>query len=226
MIYGYARVSTDQQNLERQLRNIRHTAEVDRIYSEHYTGTTLERPEFKKLMKVVKSGDTIIFDSVSRMSRTADEGMELYKYLFNKGIELVFITEPHINTAVYRATLNAGVPMTGTEVDCILKGVNEYLMILAGQQIRIAFDQAEKERNDIADRVKQGMETARLNGKTIGRPKGATSESEASKQAKAKILVHSKTFGGSLTNSDLASMLGISRTTLIKYIKELKELEA
>lgn len=82
-IYGYCRISTKQQSIDRQIRNIK--AEYDKavILTEVYTGTKQDRPEWNKLYKKVKAGDAIVFDSASRMSRNADE--ELY----NKSIELV-----------------------------------------------------------------------------------------------------------------------------------------
>lgn len=79
MKFGYCRVSTAHQKLERQIDNIREAfPDVDRIYTEKFTGIKIERPEFEKLLKRIRPGDTIIFDSVSRMSRNAEEGMELY----------------------------------------------------------------------------------------------------------------------------------------------------
>ena len=76
MIYGYCRISTAKQNIERQIRNILSVYPDAVIYQEAYTGTKLyERKEFDKLLKRVKSGDTIVFDSVSRMSRSADDGI-------------------------------------------------------------------------------------------------------------------------------------------------------
>ena len=74
MIYGYARGSTPAQNIERQIRNIRAQYPDAKIYSDVYTGTTSDRPQWNKLLKKLKSCDTIVFDSVSRMSRDADEG--------------------------------------------------------------------------------------------------------------------------------------------------------
>ncbi len=70
MIYGYVRVSTDKQNIDRQIRNILAVDASAKIYKEVFTGTkTTGRHEFQKLLNKVQSGDTIIFDSVSRMSR-------------------------------------------------------------------------------------------------------------------------------------------------------------
>ena len=92
MIYGYVRVSTDKQNIDRQIRNILAVDASAKIYQEIFTGTkTTGRHEFQKLLNKVQSGDTIIFDSVSRMSRNASEGFELYKKLFDDGVNLVFI---------------------------------------------------------------------------------------------------------------------------------------
>ena len=122
-----------------------------------------------------KPGDTIVFDSVSRMSRDAEEGFALYEDLYNKGVELIYIKEPHINTSTYKKALQNNVSMTGTNVDYILEGVNKYLMALAKEQIKLAFEQSEKEVKDLHQRTKEGIETARLNGKQIGQKQGAKS---------------------------------------------------
>ena len=90
MIYGYARVSTFKQNIERQIRNIIKIYPTAKIIEEEYTGTKIEgRKKFEQLLKIVRAGDTIIFDSVSRMSRNAETGFQVYQDLFDRGIELV-----------------------------------------------------------------------------------------------------------------------------------------
>lgn len=93
MVYGYARTSTPKQKILRQTENIKEYANkndltITEIFAEAYTGTSVDRPEFQKLLKKVKTGDIIIFDSVSRMSRDENEGFDLYTDLFNKGIQL------------------------------------------------------------------------------------------------------------------------------------------
>lgn len=185
MRYGYCRVSTQKQNIERQVRNIKNNYDDAVIVQEAYTGTKVEgRKEFNKLLKTVKPGDTIIFDSVSRMSRNAEEGFELYQELFNKGIELIFIKEPHINTETYKKALTNNIKLTGTNVDFILEGVNKYLLALAKEQIKLAFEQSEKEVKDLQQRTKEGIETARLNGKQIGRQEGTKVTTKKSIEAK------------------------------------------
>ena len=222
MIYGYARISRPQQNIDRQIRNIKEKYPEAVIVEEAYTGTTIERPKWQRLLSMVKAGDTIIFDSVSRMSRDAEEGFAAYEELFSRGIELVFLKEPMIDTAAFRRALTASVPLTGGNVDLILNGVNAFLLELAREQIKIAFAQAEKEVADLHQRTREGIETARLAGKQIGRAAGARIETKKAREAKQKILQHSRSFSGNLDDTDMCTLAGISRNTLYKYKRELK----
>lgn len=223
-VYGYARVSTETQVLERQIKNILKYDADAIVITEKATGTKIDvRTEFNKLLKKVKQGDTIIFDSVSRMSRNAQEGFELYHKLFEQGVELVFLKEPHINTETYKKALNTNLAMTGTNVDSILKGINEYLMILAKEQIRIAFEQSEKEVKDLQQRTKEGIEVARANGKQIGRAKGTKLETKKSIKAKEVIKKHSKKFYGTLKDSEVMAICGCAKATYYKYCKEIEQ---
>lgn len=135
----------------------------------------------------------------------------------------MFLKEPHINTDTYKKAMMNQVAMTGDKVDFILEGVNKYLMELAKEQIRIAFEQAEKEVADLHQRTKEGIETARLNGKQIGQAKGTTYETQKAKVAKDIIRRHNKSFGGSLTDTETMKQAGISRKSFYKYKRELRE---
>ena len=213
MEYGYARISTIQLSYSNA-----------HIVKEIFTGTKIQsRKELDKLLKLVKEGDTIIFDSVSRMSRNAEEGFKLYQELYHKGIELVFLKEPHINTATYKNALESNIQMTGTNVDFILEGINQYLMALAKEQIRLAFEQAEKEVQDLHQRTKEGIETARLNGKQIGQKKGARLIVKKAAPAKEQIRKYNKDFGGQLNNQETWELIGISKMTFYKYKREIME---
>ena len=223
MIYGYCRVSTQSQNIERQVRNILAVFPDAEIIREVYTGTTFQgRDKLEKLLKKVRRDDTIVFDSVSRMSRSAEEGFCLYQVLFNKGVHLVFLKEPHINTDTYRKALAAKVELTGDKVDFILVGVNQYLMELAKEQIRIAFEQSQKEVDDLRQRTREGMETAKMNGKQIGQRPGSKLHVKKSDAAKKAIQIYSKDFGGSLSDKDVMKLAGISPNTYYKYKAELR----
>lgn len=138
-IYGYCRISTAKQSIDRQVRNIRAEYPTAHIVQEAYTGTSILRPEWSKLYRILKEGDTVVFDSVSRMSRNAEEGFSLYEDLYHKGIRLIFLKEHHIDTKTYKKALSGSIAMTGTNVDFILKGINEYLMALAKEQIQCLF---------------------------------------------------------------------------------------
>ena len=220
--YGYCRKSQQKQNIERQIRNIKAEYPNAIIIQEAYTGTTIDRKEWNKLYKAVKAGDTIIFDSVSRMSRNAVEGFTAYEELFRRGVELVFLKEPHINTKTFKTAIETAIPMTGTNLDFILDGVNKYLMALAKEQIIIAFQQAEKEVADLHQRTREGIETARLNGKQIGLKQGTKLNVKKSAPAKEAIRKYSKDFDGVLVDAEVIKLAGISRNTYYKYKRELK----
>ena len=221
MLYGYARISNPKQSIDRQIRNIKAKYPDAVIVDEAFTGTTSSRPKWQRLFSHVKSGDQIVFDSVSRMSRNAEDGFRDYEALYYRGVELIFLKEPMIDTSTFRNALSSSVPLTGTNVDLILEGVNRFLMELAREQIRLAFEQAEKEVADLHQRTKEGLETARLNGKQIGRIAGARVTTKKSIHAKAVIQKHSKDFNGSLTDKELIRLLGIARNTYYKYKQEL-----
>jgi DNA invertase Pin-like site-specific DNA recombinase len=161
--YGYCRISQRKQSIERQIRNIKAEYPDAVIIEEAYTGTTIDRKQWNGLYKRVKAGDTVIFDSVSRMRRNADEGFTAYEELYNRGVNLVFLKEPHINTDTYKQALESNIKLTGGSVDFILEGVNKYLMALAKEQIRLAFEQSEKEVEDLHQRTREGLITAKLN---------------------------------------------------------------
>lgn len=117
----------------------------------------------EKLLKAVKPGDTIIFDSVSRLSRNAAEGFADYELLYNKGVNLIFIKEPHINTDTYKAAGSQSLAFTGNDIaDIYIDATNKVLMILAQRQIQLAFEQAEKEVADLHERTAEGIKTAKL----------------------------------------------------------------
>ena len=96
----------------------------------------------------------------------------MYEELYHKGINLIFLKEPHISTETYKKALQGGIPTTGTDIDCILEGINKYLLLLAKEQIKLAFEQSEKEVHDLRQRTREGLQTAKLAGKQIGQIQG------------------------------------------------------
>lgn len=239
-LYGYARVSTKTQRLDRQIRSIEEFSNgrnIERIYKEKFTGTKLDRPEFKRLLKVIKPGDTIIFDSVSRMSRTADEGYQLYMQLMNKGVELIFINEPHISTSYYKKMqakkiniATSGKASVDKLIQTVLDAITEFQNDETREKIRIAFEQSQKEVDDLHTRISAGIKATKANNvmlpeserKQIGRAKGQKVETKKAKVAKDKIRKMSKDFDGNMSDKEIIEILRISRNSYYKYKKELK----
>ena len=224
MIFGYCRISTKKQKIERQKKNILEKFPTAKIYEEIYTGTKSDgRKIFNRLMKIVRPGDTIVFDSVSRMSRNADDGVSLYMKLYDDGIRLVFLKEPTINTDSYRAALSNCLELVGNDIaDEYIKATNRVLKILAEKQIRIAFEESQKEVDTLHQRTVEGMEIARRNGKQIGIKKGTKLNVNKALKAKKVILENSKSFGGTLNDNDCRKLAEVSRNTFYKYKRELR----
>ena len=142
------------------------------------------------------------------------------KMLYQQGIHLVFLNEPLINTSVFDSTksnlLSIQVETGNEAVDNFFKGnielINNFLMALAEEQIKAAFEQSEKEVTDLHSRISQGMREAKRNGVHIGLTKGTTLTTKKSVECKAIIKKHSKDFGGSLEDPDVIKLCGCSRT--------------
>ena len=116
---------------------------------------------------------------------------------------------------------------TGNEaVNCFFKGnikvINDFLMALAEEQIKAAFEQSEKEVTDLHSRISQGIREAKRNGTQIGLVKGTELTTKKSLECKAIIKKHSKDFGGTLDDPDVMKLCGCSRNSYYKYKREIK----
>ncbi|MGL5964788.1 MAG: recombinase family protein [Cetobacterium sp.] len=224
-IYGYCRISTYKQKLERQVENILREFPTAKILKETFTGTVVEeRKVFKSLMNKVKAGDTIVFDSVSRMSRNAVEGVEMYFELMNKDINLIFLKENYINTEIYKDKIknNENIKVEDETLNqTIMKGIREYMITLATRQIQIAFEQSEKEVNDMKQRTKEALQILKKNGTILGRKKESKIITKKSLKVKEIIKKNSKYFGGTLNDTEILKLAGITRNTFYKYKKEI-----
>lgn len=147
MIYGYARCSTDesQQDINRQVRELKKQGATDKtIYLEYESGTKINRAELLKLLDVVKSGDTILATEVSRITRSTKQLCDIIELAKERQIKLI---------------LGSFVVDCSKELDPMTEGMLKMMGVFS-----------ELERNMISQRVKSGMENARLKGKKIGRP--------------------------------------------------------
>ena len=196
--YLYCRVSTAKQNIERQERNLLSMYPDGIVVREVFTRTKFQgRKEWDKIMRVIKEGDLIAFDSVSRMSGNADEGCEIYELLFNKGVSLVFRNEPHINTDVYKQTLESQIQLqlstgnaaTDNLINTIIEALNKYTIELAKEQIRLAFEQSEKEE---LIRLKEEVEYLKTEVAYLKKLRALIVQKQAESSTKAKKQKSSK----------------------------------
>lgn len=138
---GYARVSTVEQNLNRQL-DLLQSFGVDKIYTEKMTGTKRDRPELAKLLERVDEGDMVVIESLSRLGRSTKDLIELVELLHQKGVQLVSLKES-IDTST----------STGKLLFTIMSALAQF------------------ERDVIADRTREGLNAARARGHYGGRPR-------------------------------------------------------
>lgn len=237
IVYGYARISTMKQRIERQIDNIKKAYPGAVIISESYTGTKIDRPAFSKMLSQIQPGDTIVFDEVSRMSRNAAEGFSLYRDLYEKGVNLVFIKEPHINTDVFRErtqrridalSQSTGSAATDKFIQSMIDALNAYSMDIVQEQIQLAFSQAQAEVDYLHARTSEGVRKAQAAGKRIGRESGSTAGEGFKEYAKARaakevIRKHCKDFGGTLSDVETMKIAGCARGSYYKYKRQIKE---
>lgn len=244
IVYGYCRVSTQKQSLQRQIDNITSKYPEAVIITEKYTGTKIDRPEWSKLYKTIKKNPncTVVFDEVSRMSRNAEEGFSLYMELFSMGVSLVFLKEPHINTESYKKAMEGIISVNITSghnaadkmINSIMDAINEFMQAKVKEDIKLSFERAEEEVVLLHKRISDGMKTIqraneryRITGETdkikqIGGVSGKKLTTKKSIEKKSEILKHSVDFGGTLNDVDCMKLTGLSRNTFYKYKRELK----
>ena len=221
--YGYVRVSTMQQNIERQKKAILDEFPDAIIYTDEFTGKEMNRPEWNKLYKSLKPGDVIVFDEVSRMSRDAAEGFRVYQELFEKGVQLIFLKERYIDTAVYSAGLKRADDID-TGKSYLDEGLKVILMGIAEEQIRIAFEQSQNELKFKQERTRGGISEAKKRNQKlmnefpdsykdqpgysqIGRDTGDKLHIKKAEPIKALIRKYSKDFEGTLNDMELLGVL-------------------
>lgn len=153
--FGYVRVSSKDQNEERQIVNMRNIGIDERdIFIDKKTGSDMDRENYQMMKRYVRTGDTIVFDSLTRLGRSMNDTLEEFKYYEEQKINLEFLKEPYINV-----TYNGNVTN-----DVIQSAIQK-----ATATILSAF--AEKERQDIKQRQAEGIALAQAKGKHLGRPR-------------------------------------------------------
>ncbi|WP_414979040.1 recombinase family protein [Bacillus sp. (in: firmicutes)] len=152
--FGYVRVSSKDQNEERQIENMKYLGIEDRdIFIDKQSGKNMKRENYQMLKRLARTGDTIVFDSLIRLGRSMNDVLEEFRYFEQQRINLQFIKEPFINVNYNGESTN----------DVIQQAVQKATLTILS-----AF--AEKERNDIKQRQVEGIALAKKKGKHLGRP--------------------------------------------------------
>ena len=185
MIIGYARVSTQDQNLDRQLDAL-NKAGCERIFNEKMTGTHSARPELQMMMMTLRPGDTLVVESFSRLSRSTKDLLDMVEKLTKLGVHLVSLKED-LDTKT----------ATGKMMLTVMSALSQF------------------ERDLIAERTKEGLKAARSRGRCGGRPPVGTDKDR--KQALA--MYHSN----AMSNKDIAERMGVSLSTLNRWIRIEKQ---
>ncbi len=179
-VFGYARVSTEQQNLDRQLDMLQKYG-VDFIYNEKMTGTKRNRPELEKLLERLTEGDTVVVESLSRLGRSTKDLIWLMETFNSKGVNLISLKES-IDTTT----------STGKLLFTLMSAIAQF------------------ERDVIADRTREGLNSARARGRKGGRPR-----TDSEKLRKAIKLYNTQQY----SLAEIEDMTGVKRSTLYRGIR-------
>ncbi|PGC18616.1 integrase [Bacillus pseudomycoides] len=197
--FGYVRVSSKDQNEERQIQNMKNLGIEERdIFIDKESGKNMERENYQMLKRLVRTGDTIVFDSLTRLGRNMNDTLEEFRYYEKHRVNLQFIKEPYIN-----------VNYTGESTNDVIQSAIQKATLT----ILSAF--AEKERIDIKQRQAEGIALARKQGRRLGRPPVEITEefTDAYKEWKS----------GSITAVGAMKKYGIKRSSFYKLAKQYEE---
>lgn len=155
MNWGYARVSSTEQNLDRQFEALMEYVSEEQIYTDKASGKDFEREGFKNLIKALRKGDTLYIKSIDRLGRNKELIKKYMEQLKKKGVRLKIIDIP--------TTMQDFTDKTGSEQEWLIDMINNIL-------IEVYTSMAEQERKTIRARQAEGIAIAKAKGKHIGRP--------------------------------------------------------
>ena len=149
MKYGYARVSTGKQSLDRQIDSLR-SYNVDYIYSDKYTGTRIDRPNYCKLKAPIKKGDELYIHALDRLGRNKQLIKDEIRFFQEKGVIIRILNMP-----------TTMIELDGQE--WIIEMINNIIL-------EVLSSLAQQEHDMMVERTVEGLKAARKRGKSIGRP--------------------------------------------------------
>lgn len=192
MKIGYVRVSTVDQNEARQIEAMK-TDGVEKIYMDKKSGKDFNRPEYQKMISELHKGDVLVIHSIDRLGRNYDEITEEWRKITKEiGADIIVQDMPLLDTTLNR-------DLTGKLIADIVLQVFSYV--------------AQRERESIRQRQREGIEIAKAQGKYKGRAK---------KEIDKELFENTKTRwqSGEITKVQFAEIMGISRGTLYKLLED------
>lgn len=200
MIYGYCRVSTKHQNLQRQVDTLlKYGVKKRFIFSDKYSGKTLNREGLNDLLDHLQTGDTIVIKEIDRLGRNRKETKELILRLIKEDIEIVCLDMPYLKSFI---------------IDKI-KENEGFMEIMANALLDVILEVAEQERKKIISRTTEGRKKAIENGQKFGRPQKVSLEIFKS--------YYDKFIKREMKAVEIQRELGISKQSYYNYVEQLKK---
>lgn len=192
-VYGYIRVSTKEQNPDRQIAAMREAGIPDScMVIEKQSGKDFERPEYQRLVRKLRAGDALFIKSIDRLGRNYDEILEQWRTITKeKGADIVVLDMPLLDT-------RRGRDLTGTLIADIVLQLLSYV--------------AETERAFIRQRQREGIEAAKARGVRFGRKKIRKPEGWPEMAARY--------FEGEIGADEIADMAGVSLSTVYRWLEK------
>lgn len=197
--YAYVRVSTKEQNIDRQLKALEpYDIPQKNIYCDHQSGKNFERPGYHRLLKKMKAGDLLIIKSIDRLGRNYNDILSQWQYITKQvGADILVLDMDLLDTRKKEGNL------TGTLIADLVLQILAYV--------------AQTEREFIHQRQKEGIAAAKEKGKRLGRkPMDMPENFEQICQMHEERLI---------TTRDAAEMLGISHTTFYRRYRQHMEIK-
>lgn len=221
--FGYCSSGCTRPQFEKQIDNINSRYPKAIIIKEVYSSKISDRTELHKLLSQLEDGDTLIVNSLDRLSRDAEEVLSYYKLLAERGVKLIFLHQPYMNTELYTSVYNDMVSRTSDSDKNIIA---ESLFRLIEEQITRILEQSWDELQQRRGHMRESYEQARQEAKQEGPEKGKKYESRKSFMVKELIRKYNQNFDGSMndvqTMEQIRNDMGtLSRNTYYKYKKEL-----
>lgn len=197
MDFGYMRVSSKSQNLDRQYDALKkHVIYDDYIYSDKASGKDMEREGFKNMLKAIRSGDTLYIKSIDRLGRNKDQIKEYLQYFKERGIRVKVIDLP-------------------TTMKDMPEGEQWVTDMMNNILIEVYTSMAEKERDEIRKRQREGIEVAKKNGKHLGRP--------AIELPKEWDTLYKRWKDGEIKGVEFMDAVNMKKPTFYKKVREYEE---